>query len=195
MVAGRFLPEQLHEVARLLDGLILDTSAVAITAEEVVVAVPELGRPVADQVVQAADGSVKLVVTALDQWRRQPNQDPVAIVAHVSRSASAAALQELDGADRVLVGLLARTPGVDQSLLASLGGPDFVWRALEAGIPLAPSDHRRHRRARRSLLPRPGDRDGDGDAPGHGAGPAWPATRRCRTAARRRRNRIVRLDC
>ena len=27
MVAGRFLPEQLHEVARLLDGLILDTSA------------------------------------------------------------------------------------------------------------------------------------------------------------------------
>ena len=100
------------------------------------VAVPELGRAVADQVVQAADGSVKLVVTALDQWRQQPNQDPVAIVAHVSRSASAAALQELDGADRVLVGLLARTPGVDQPLLASLGGPDFVWRALEAGIPL-----------------------------------------------------------
>ena len=86
--------------------------------------------------VQAADGSVKLVVTALDQWRRQPTQDPVAIVAHVSRSASAAALQALDAADRVLVGLLARTPGVDQALLASLGGSGFVWRALEAGIPL-----------------------------------------------------------
>ena len=135
-VAGRFLPEQLHEVAHLLDGLILDTSALAITTEEVVDAVPELGRPIADQVVQAADGSVKLVVTAIDQWRRQPNLDPVAIVTHVSRSASAAALQALDPADRVLVGLLARTPGVDQPLLASLGGSGFVWRALEAGIPL-----------------------------------------------------------
>ena len=135
-VAGRFLPEQLHEVARLLDGQILDTSALAITTDELVAAVPELARPVADQVVQAADGSVKLVVTAIDQWRRQPTQDPVAIVTHVSRSASAAAWQALDPADRVLVGLLARTPGLDQALLASLGGSGFVWRALEAGIPL-----------------------------------------------------------
>lgn len=136
ILAGRFLPEQLHEVAHLLDGLILDTSALAITADELVEALPELTRPVADQVVQVADGSVKLVAVALDQWRRQPAQDPVAIVAHVSRSASAASLQHLDTADRVLVGLLARTPGLDQSLLASLGGPGFVWRALEAGIPL-----------------------------------------------------------
>ncbi len=135
-VAGRFLPEQLHEVAHLLDGQILDTSALAITTDEIVEAVPELGRPIADQVVQAADGSVKLVVTAIDQWRRQPTLDPVAIVTHVSRSASAAALQALEPADRVLVGLLARTPGVDQALLASLGGSGFVWRALEAGIPL-----------------------------------------------------------
>src|SRR5687768_8265524 len=36
MLAGRFLPEQLHEVARLLDGLILDTSALAIAADEIV---------------------------------------------------------------------------------------------------------------------------------------------------------------
>jgi DNA-binding SARP family transcriptional activator len=135
-VAGRFLPEQLHEAAHLLDAQILDTSAMAITTDEVVAAVPELTRPVADQVVQAADGSIKLVVTAIDQWRQQPTQDPVAVVSHVSRSASAAALQALDAGDRVLVGLLARTPGVDQALLASLGGSDFVWRALEAGIPL-----------------------------------------------------------
>jgi DNA-binding SARP family transcriptional activator len=136
LLAGRFLTESLHEVAHLLDGLILDTSTLAVSAEEIVAAVPELARSVADQVVQAADGSVKLVATALDQWQRQPSQDPVAIVAHVSRSASAAALQQLDAADRVLVGLLARTPGVDQALLSSLGGPGFVWRALEAGIPL-----------------------------------------------------------
>ena len=135
-LAGRFLPEQLHEVAHLLDGQILDTSALAISAEEIVDVLPELARLVADQVVQTADGSVKLVATALDQWRRDPAQDVVAIVAHVSRSASAAALQQLDAADGVLVGLLARTPGLDQSLLASLGGADFVRRALEAGIPL-----------------------------------------------------------
>jgi DNA-binding SARP family transcriptional activator len=136
IVAGRFLTEELHEVAHLLDGLILDTSTLAISTDEIVDAVPELTRATADQVVQAAGGGVKLVVTALDQWSRQPTQDPVAIVAHVSRSASAAALQELDSADRVLVGLLARTPGVDQALLASLGGSGFVWRALAAGIPL-----------------------------------------------------------
>jgi DNA-binding SARP family transcriptional activator len=135
-VAGRFLPEQLHEVAHLLDGVIFDTSALAITTDEIVDAVPELGRPIADQVVQAADGSVKLVATAIDQWRRQPTLDPVGIVTHVSRSASAAALQALDPADRVLVGLLARTPGVDHALLTSLGGSEFVARALEAGIPL-----------------------------------------------------------
>ncbi len=136
MLAGRFLPEQLHEVARLLDGLILDTSALAIGADEIIEVLPELARPLADHVVQAADGSVKLVAMALDQWGRQPTNDPVAIVGHVSRSASAAALQQLDTADRVLVELLARTPGLDQSLLASLGGPGFVGRALQAGIPL-----------------------------------------------------------
>ena len=75
-LAGRFLPEQLHEVAHLLDGQILDTSALAITADEIVDALSRARPAVADQVVQAADGSVKLVVTALDQWRRQPDPGP-----------------------------------------------------------------------------------------------------------------------
>ncbi len=57
-VAGRFLPEPLHEVAHLLDGQILDTSSLAISADEIVAAVPELAHSVADQVVQAADGCV-----------------------------------------------------------------------------------------------------------------------------------------
>jgi DNA-binding SARP family transcriptional activator len=135
-VAGRFLPEPLHEVTHLLDGQILDTSSLAISADEIVAAIPELAHGVADQVVQAADGCVKLISTALDQWGRQPSQDPAALVAHLSRTANAAALHSLDPADRVLVGLLARTPGIDQMLLASLGDVGFVWRALDAGIPL-----------------------------------------------------------
>src|SRR5262245_60335747 len=120
-VAGRFLPEPLHEAAHLLDGQILDTSSLAISADEIVAAVPDLARSVADQVVQAADGCVKLIGTALDQWGRQPSSDPAALVAHLARTANAAALHTLDPADRVLVGLLARTPGIDQTLLSSLG--------------------------------------------------------------------------
>ena len=141
-VAGRFLPEQLHEVARLLDGQILDTSALAITSEEIVAPFPSSPDPSpirwCRRPTAASNSSSPPSISGSDR----PAQDPVAIVAHISRSASAAALQELDAADRVLVGLLARTPGVDQALLASLGGSGFVWRALEAGIPLAPPDHR-----------------------------------------------------
>jgi DNA-binding SARP family transcriptional activator len=136
MVAGRFLPDPLHEVANLLDGQILDTSSMSISADEIVDEAPDVQRGVADQVVQAADGCVKLIGTALDQWGRQQSLDPAALVAHLSRTANAAALHSLDSADRVLVGLLARTPGIDQTLLASLGDDGFVWRALEAGIPL-----------------------------------------------------------
>jgi DNA-binding SARP family transcriptional activator len=136
MVAGRILAEPLHEVANLLDGQILDTSSLAINADEIVDAVPDLSRSVADQIVRAADGCVKLVVTALDQSRRQDAADPVALVTQLSRSNNAAGLQSLEAADRVLVGLLARTPGIDQALLTSLGGHGFVRRALDAGIPL-----------------------------------------------------------
>jgi DNA-binding SARP family transcriptional activator len=135
-VSGRFLGDRLHEVAHLLDGQIIDSVGLSISADEIVAAEPELTRPIADQVAQAAEGSVKLIATALDQWRRQRSRDPVTIIAHLSRTANAAALQQLDSADRVLVGLLARAPGIDQALLASLGGPGFVWRALDAGIPL-----------------------------------------------------------
>jgi DNA-binding SARP family transcriptional activator len=136
IVAGRILPDQLHEAAHLVDGAILDTAALSIAADEVVETVQELTLPVAEQVVRTADGSAKLIATALDQWSRQPSSDPVAIVSHLSRATNAAAIQQLDPSDRVLVSLLARAPGIDQSLLASLGGPGFLWRALEVGVPL-----------------------------------------------------------
>jgi DNA-binding SARP family transcriptional activator len=135
-IAGRFLSDKLHEVAHLLDGHILDWVGLSITAEEIATADPELTRPIADQIAQAAEGSVKLIATAIDQWRRERTRDPVAVIAHLSRTANAAALQQLDDADRVLVGLLARTPGIDQVVLAELGGTEFIRRALDAGIPL-----------------------------------------------------------
>ena len=137
MVAGRFLPEQLHEVARLLDGLILDTSALAISADEIVEvrarARPTPRRPRGAgrrrqrEARRHGPRSVAVVSPPTIPWPSSPT----------SRAAPARRpSKQLDTADRVLVGLLARTPGVDQSLLASLGGPGFVRRALQAGIPL-----------------------------------------------------------
>lgn len=136
VVAGRILPGELHEAAQLLDGHVLDSAALSVEPDEVLEVAPDLGRPLAEQIVHAATGCVKHIATALNQWQRQPSQDPAAMVAHLTRSANAAALQQLDDADRVLVGLLARAPGIDQTLLASLGGGGFLSRALSAGIPL-----------------------------------------------------------
>ncbi|MGH9138329.1 MAG: hypothetical protein ACRD0G_15005, partial [Acidimicrobiales bacterium] len=136
IVAGRILADAVHEAVHLVDGAILDTAALSIGADELVEAIPDLAFPVAEQVVHTAQGSAKLVATAMDQWSRQRSSDPVAIVSHLSRGASAAAIQQLEPSDRVLVGLLARAPGIDQSLLASLGGAGFLGRALDAGVPL-----------------------------------------------------------
>ena len=136
IVSGRILPDAVHEVTQLVDGLIIDASALAVTAAEIVDHVPERSATVATRVVEAADGCVRVIATALDQAQREPGADPIAIASRMVRAANSAAMQQLGPRESAVIGLLARAPGIDRRLLDRLAGPGFVARALAAGVPL-----------------------------------------------------------
>jgi DNA-binding SARP family transcriptional activator len=136
IVAGRILPDAVHEATQLVDGLIIDASALAVTAAEIIDHVPERSATVATRVVEAADGCVRVIATALDQAVREPGADPIAIASRMVRAANSAALQHLGPRENAVIGLLARAPGIDRRLLDRLAGPGFVERALAAGVPL-----------------------------------------------------------
>ena len=135
-IGGRLLPEDVHDVAALVDGLVIGADAMALTIDDVA---PELAGGAADttvQIVEAADGCVRIISTALEQGRRSLDSDPVALVSRLVRAASADALHHLGSRDEAVVGLLARAPGLERSLLDRLAGAGFLDRALAAGIPL-----------------------------------------------------------
>ena len=136
IVAGRILPDAVHEVTQLVDGLIVDVTALAVTAQEVVDYVPERSVTIATRVVEAADGCVRVIATALDQAMREPGADPIALASRMVRAANSAALQQLGPRENAVIGLLARAPGIDRRLLDRLAGAGFVERALAAGVPL-----------------------------------------------------------
>ena len=136
IVAGRILPDAVHEVTQLVDGLIIDATALAVTAHEIVDYVPDRSATMATRVVEAADGCVRIIATALDQAMREPGADPIALASRMVRAANSAALQQLGPRDNAVIGLLARAPGIDRRLLDRLAGPGFVERALAAGVPL-----------------------------------------------------------
>jgi DNA-binding SARP family transcriptional activator len=133
-VAGRIIADELHDAAHLVDGLVVDAMALAVTPDELVDEVDGLSRPDATQLVEATDGCIRVIASALGQTKLEPNVDPASIATRILRSAAAASLQQLDGTDAGLVSLLSRTPGIDRGLLTRLGGPGFVDRALEAGV-------------------------------------------------------------
>ena len=136
IVAGRILPDAVHEVTQLVDGLIIDATALAVTAHEIVDHVPERSVTVATRVVEAADGCVRIIATALDQAMREPGADPIALASRMVRAANSAALQQLGPRENAVIGLLARAPGIDRRLLDRLAGTGFVERTLAAGVPL-----------------------------------------------------------
>ncbi len=135
-IAGRLLPDEVLEVASLADALVIDTHAMSVTPDEV--EDEELGAPAepAAQVIEAASGCVRIIATSLEQSHRLGGADPVALAARLVRAMSSEALQRLEGRDAAAIGLLARVPGLDRSLLDRLGGPGFVARSLAAGVPL-----------------------------------------------------------
>jgi hypothetical protein len=136
LVAGRILPDEVHEVTQLVDGLIIDAAAMAVAANEIVDHVPDRSATLAARVIEAADGCVRVIATALDQATREPGADPIALASRMVRAANSAALLQLGPRDNAVIGLLARAPGIDRRLLERLAGPGFVERALAAGVPL-----------------------------------------------------------
>ena len=136
IIAGRVLSDSIHEAAHLVDGLIIDADAMTIDPEEVLAELEEPSLTLARQIVDAADGSVRVIATSLGQSRREPTADPIALASRMVRVASAAALQHLAAHDQAVIALLARTPGIDRYLLDKLAGTGFVDRAVAAGIPL-----------------------------------------------------------
>jgi len=135
-VVGRYLPDAVHEAAHLVDGLVLDTTALSITADEIVEALPGMARELAERVADAAGGAVRTISTVLDQVLLDPAADAVGLVHQVVKSAATAVLQQLGAPDAELVTLLSRVPATDRYLLARLGGAGFVDRAIAAGVPL-----------------------------------------------------------
>ena len=136
IIAGRVLADVLHEAVHLVDGLIIDADALALDAEEVAVEVADQSIELARRIVETADGNVRLIANSLDQSRREPDSDPVAIVSRMVRVACEAVLQHLTPREHAVVSLLARTPGIDSHLLDKLAGDGFVDRAVAAGVPL-----------------------------------------------------------
>ena len=136
IVAGRVLADVLHEATHLVDGLIIDADALAIDPDEVAAELPGASLTLARRIVEAADGCVRVIATSLDQSRRDPGTDPVALASRMVRVAAEAALQHLTPREHAVVALLARTPGIDQHLLDKLAGDGFVDRAVAAGVPL-----------------------------------------------------------
>jgi DNA-binding SARP family transcriptional activator len=136
VIAGRLLVDELHEAAELIDGLVIDSEALSITPAQVTAEVPSVSSTLAERLCEAADGSVRVIATALDQAQRDQTADAVAIASQMVRVAGDAALHHLDDRERAVVALLARAPGIDHHLLDRLGGPGFVERAVAAGVPL-----------------------------------------------------------
>lgn len=136
VLAGRLLPQEVHEATHLIDGLIIDAESLRISPAEVIEALPTASSTLAERLVDAADGSVRVIATSLDQAVRDPSADPIAVASQMVRVTSEVALQQLSPHERSIVALLARAPGIDWHLLEQLGGPGFVGRAVAAGIPL-----------------------------------------------------------
>lgn len=136
IIAGRILPDAVHEVTQLVDGTIIDATALAVAAPEIIDFVPDRSATIANRVVEAADGCIRIIATALDQAMREPGADPIALASRMVRAANSAAMQQLGPRDNAVIGLLARAPGIDRRLLDRLAGPGFAERALAAGVPL-----------------------------------------------------------
>ena len=140
IVAGRMVADRLHEVVQLVDGSVVDAPSMAVTPDEIVDVLPQRSLTTAEQLTEAAGGCVRIIAAAVEQIHLDPAADPVALAWQRVRATSSATLQQLNVDDHAMVGLLARSPGIDRPLLEKLGGRGVIERLLAAGVPL-----RRHR--------------------------------------------------
>jgi len=138
IIAGQLAPSALHDAVHLVDGDVLDATALAVTADEIAEASPAGTILDADieRVIETTDGSVRIVTAVLDQAERDPRADLVTLAARMVRAAAVNAQQQLTASEVSALGLLARAPGLEPALLERMGGPGFVQRCLAAGVPL-----------------------------------------------------------
>ncbi len=138
IIAGRLAPIAVHDAVRLVDGLVLDAPALAVTAEEVTAA--DTGRSLdadaAARLVEVADGCIRIVAAALAEAGRDGPSDPVAVASQMVRATALSTQQALRPDETAVLALLARAPGLDGQLLERIGGAGFVDRCVAVGVPL-----------------------------------------------------------
>ena len=189
IVAGRILPDAVHEVTQLVDGLIVDATALAVTAPEVVDYVPDRSATIATRVVEAADGCVRIIATALDQAMREPGADPIALASRMVRAANSAALAtsrhpRQRGHRPARPGAGHRSPAPRSARRARVRRTGARRRRAAAATP-----HRRSRPGHGGLVPVGRGRAGGRRPPRGRARRARSAHRGDRSAPRRRRPR------
>lgn len=135
-LAGRLLPDAVHEVTQLVDGLVLDADGLSLTLDEVLEALDDDSTATAQRILEAAEGGVRIVATALEQSRRLPGTDAIALTSRIVRATASDAMAQLTPHEQAVIGLLARAPGLERALLERLARSDLVERALTVGIPL-----------------------------------------------------------
>jgi len=135
LIAGRLLDARLHEVAELVDGVILDISTLSIGVDEFAELLPQQWVHSADQLVGITEGEVRATAATLAHVDRTGG-DPVTFASRVVRANCVAVCERLRSPDVAIVSVLARCPGLGEHLLESIGGRDVVARLLAAGAPL-----------------------------------------------------------
>ena len=148
LIAGRLLDDRLHEVAELVDGLILDHLALSVTAEEIVEFLPTRSMRTAEQLIDVTEGEVRAVSATLTQLRRGAGDSAVAFATRVVRANCTAAYELQRTPDDGIVAVLARCPGLSRHVLETLGGREVIKRLVRERSANSTSS-RRGSRARR----------------------------------------------
>ena len=127
-----------REVGDLVDAARFDSTALSITAGEMVEVLPNCAPRDAERIVETADGCVKVVVAAPRAARAHGARvaTPLTEIVSVLRASCGGLVAQPEQQRRGLVGMLARAPGLDERFLDKLGGPGFVERIVAAGVPL-----------------------------------------------------------
>ena len=136
VVAGRIIADRVHEAVQLVDGTLIDATMLTIPAGDIVEGTEGMTLEEAERLADVADGCVRTIRTAFAQARQEPGSSVVQVAAQIVRADSMTALQQVDEGDRRVVGLLARSAGLDRHLLARFGGPRIIERLAAGGVPV-----------------------------------------------------------
>lgn len=133
-IAGRLVDDRLHEAVRIANGLVLDTTYLAVTATEVT---EHLHADDANELVEVTAGCVHAIATAVEHYMRDPSTEPISVAARLTRSSALTSLRRLNHHDQGFVALLARSPVMPRATFDRLADDNFLSRTIDAGVPVA----------------------------------------------------------